>query len=61
MSIKKLTTNSWMWTIIHEQILNCENIVIKWDETSCTPPIVLNINNIIIHDTLTMNDELINL
>jgi len=41
--------------------LNCENIVIKLDETSCTPPIVLNINNIIIQDTLAMNDELTNL
>ncbi len=28
--------------------LNCENRVVKLDQISCTPPIVLNINNIVI-------------
>jgi hypothetical protein len=47
--------------LIHEKNLNCENIVVKLDQISCTPPIVLNINNIVIQDTLTINDEFIKL
>ncbi len=34
--------------LIHEQNLNCENIVIKLNQMSCTPLIVLNINKIVI-------------
>jgi hypothetical protein len=34
-----------------EQTLNCENTIIKLDETLCTPPIFKNISNIVIQDT----------
>jgi len=41
--------------------LNYENTIVKLDQISCTPPIFLNINNIVIQNTLTINDEFINL
>jgi hypothetical protein len=46
---------------MHEQNLNYENTIVKLDQISCTPPIVLDINNIVIQNTLTINHEFINL
>jgi hypothetical protein len=58
---KKLKEMHECEIFIHEQNLNCENAIVKLDQISCTPPIVLNINNIVIQETLTINDEFINL
>ncbi len=41
--------------------MNYENTIVKLDQISCTPPIVLNINNIVIQNIVTINDEFINL
>ncbi len=41
--------------------MNYENTIVKLDQISFTPPIFLNINNIVIQNTLTINDEFINL
>ncbi len=41
--------------------MNYENTIVKLDQISCTPPVVLNINNIVIQNTLAINDEFINL
>jgi hypothetical protein len=45
---KKLQEMHECEILIHEKNLNSENRVVKLDQISCTPPIVLNINNIVI-------------
>jgi len=54
---KKLEQMHECEILIHEQNLNCENTIVKLDQISCTPPIFLNTNNIVMQDTVTINDD----